>query len=74
MVVGTDVYTTGKDIYAHWIKVEDVAKDADDLNVLPPGQAKYGGFDLSGVQVREGIIDTNFMNKRCPAACVLSPR
>lgn len=63
---GTDKYTAGRDIYAHWIKVEDVAKDAGDLNVLPSGQTKYGGFDLSGVQVRGGIIDTNYDDQKMP--------
>lgn len=66
VVFGSNVYTAGKDIYAHWIKVEDVAKDAGDLNVLPSGQTKYGGFDLSGVQVRGGIIDTNYDEQKMP--------
>lgn len=57
---GTDKYTKGKDIYAHWIKVENVAKDEKDDNVLPVGETEYGGFDLSGVQIRGRIIDTNF--------------
>ena len=66
VVFGTDKYTAGRDIYAHWIKVEDVEKDAGDLNVLPSGQTKYGGFDLSGVQVRGGIIDTNYDEQKMP--------
>ena len=58
---GTDKYTAGKDIYAHWIKIEDVEKDENDTNVLPDeDENKYGGFDLSGVQVRKGILDSNF--------------
>ena len=62
---GTDKYS--KDIYAHWIKVENVAKHADDDNELPPTyNNSYGGFDLVGVQVREGIRDTNFGYEKKP--------
>ena len=62
---GTDKYS--KDIYAHWIKVEDVAKDEEDDNELPPGyNGIYGGFDLAGVQVREGIRDTNYGYEKKP--------
>ena len=61
---GTDKYS--KDIYAHWIKVEDVAKDGEDDNELPSGYSKYGGFDLAGVQVREGIRDTNYGYEKMP--------
>lgn len=61
---GTDKYS--KDIYAHWIKVEDVAKDGEDDNELPSGYSKYGEFDLSGVQVREGIKDTNYGYEKMP--------
>lgn len=62
---GTDKYS--KDIYAHWIKVENVAKDANDDNELPPTyNNSYGGFDLAGVQVREGIRDTNFGYEKMP--------
>lgn len=62
---GTDKYS--KDIYAHWIKVEDVAKDEEDDNELPPGyNGIYGGFDLAGVQVREGIRDTNYGYEKMP--------
>ena len=61
---GTDKYT--KDIYAHWIKVDNVAKDGGDDNILPAGDTEYGGFDLSGVQVREGVKDTNFGYEKKP--------
>lgn len=62
---GTDKYS--KDIYAHWIKVEDVEQDEKDDNELPPGyNGIYGGFDLAGVQVREGIRDTNFGYEKMP--------
>lgn len=56
-----------KDIYAHWIKVDDVDKDAEDTNELPAGYTKYGGFDLCGVQVRkERTIDSNFGGESMP--------
>ncbi|WP_405345115.1 hypothetical protein [Ruminococcus sp.] len=56
---GTDKYT--KDIYAHWIKVEDVAKDEEDESILPNGyNGKYGGFDLAGVNIRKEMRDYNF--------------
>ena len=64
VVFGTDKYT--KDIYAHWIKVENVAPDKEDDNILPEGETEYGGFDLSGVQVREGVKDTNFGYEKKP--------
>lgn len=61
VVFGTDEYTWGKDIYAHWIKVENVAKDRKDKNVLPEeDNNQYGGFDLAGVQIRLPDLDTNF--------------
>ena len=55
---GTDKYA--KDIYAHWIKVDNVTKDADDPSILPGGGNTYGGFDLAGVQIRRSMFDTNF--------------
>lgn len=58
VVFDTDVYS--KDIYAHWITVEDVEKDEEDTNDLPPGETKYGGFDLAGVQIRKEMMDYNF--------------
>ena len=61
---GEDVYA--KDIYAHWIKVNSVAKDDEDDNILPDGETEYGGFDLAGVQVREGIRDLNFGEEKKP--------
>ena len=62
---GTDTYTAGRDIYAHWIKVDNVDKDSADEYILPNGNT-YGGFDLAGVQIREGVIDTNYDNKQMP--------
>lgn len=55
---GTDKYS--KDIYAHWITVNDVEKDEADEKDLPPGYTKYGGFDLCGVQIRKEMRDYNF--------------
>ena len=54
------VYTTSTDIYAHWIKVENVAKDENDPSILPGGETTYGGFDLAGVQIRKKMLDHNF--------------
>lgn len=65
---GTDKYS--KDIYAHWIKVNSVAKDADDTDHEPPQayNGKYGGFDLAGVQIREERTkDSNFGYESMPA-------
>ena len=63
---GTDIYEAGRDIYAHWIEVKDVAKDSRDEYNLPEGETAYGGFDLTGVQVRGAINDTNFDGIRKP--------
>ena len=63
---GTDIYEAGRDIYAHWIEVKDVAKDRKDEYNLPEGETAYGGFDLTGVQVRGAINDTNFDGIRKP--------
>lgn len=59
-------YTQSTDIYAHWIKINDVDQDADDDNILPNQKTKYGGFDLMGIQVREGIRDTNYGGEKMP--------
>ena len=58
---GTDKYA--KDIYAHWIKVENVAKDEKDTYAPPKNyHGIYGGFDLPGVQIRKEMCDYNFDN------------
>ena len=57
---GTDKYLPNKNIYAHWIKVEDVEKDEEDQYLVPYASGKYGGFDLAGVQIREEMLDHNF--------------
>ncbi len=54
------IYTASTDIYAHWIKVENVDKNADDPSILPGGGNTYGGFDLAGVQIRKEMRDYNF--------------
>ena len=61
------VYSSSTDIYAHWIKVEDVAKVAEDTHILPGGGNTYGGFDLMGVQIRkERTIDPNYGYEHMP--------
>ena len=57
---GKDKYLPNKNIYAHWIKVEDVEKDAEDQYLVPYESGKYGGFDLAGVQIRKEMLDHNF--------------
>lgn len=44
-------YTEDTDIYAHWISVEDVDKEASDTKIS--GAANYAGYDLLGVQIRD---------------------
>ena len=56
---GTDKYA--KDIYAHWIKVDNVKKDENDPTMFQDGdEDTYGGFDLAGVQIRKKMLDHNF--------------
>ena len=65
VVFGTDKYS--KDIFAHWIKVDDITPDPDDPYTLPDEETSYGGFDLAGVQVRlERTKDTNFGGRLMP--------
>lgn len=52
-----DVYTTHTDVYAHWIKVESVQQDADDLKKIPYADAMYPEYDLAGVQIRTAEND-----------------
>ena len=48
-----DKYKKGVDIYAHWEKVEKVAKDPGDDKVLPASMNnEYFNFGLFGVQIR----------------------
>ncbi len=54
------IYTQSTDIYAHWIKVDNVTKDENDNNILPEEETEYGGFDLAGLQIRRSMIDNNF--------------
>ncbi len=53
----SDVYTKDTHIYAHWIEVASVAKDADDSKVIPYPEAMYPGYDLAGVQIRTETIN-----------------
>ena len=64
MQFGKDKYLPNKNIYAHWIKVENVTKDEKDKSILPDGyNRQYGGFDLAGVQIRKEMRDYNFDDK-----------
>ncbi|MBQ1977254.1 MAG: InlB B-repeat-containing protein, partial [Ruminococcus sp.] len=47
----TDVYNESIDVYAHWIEVGTVEKDAADSKNT--GSDFYNGYDLSGVQIRD---------------------
>lgn len=49
----TDVYTEATDVYAHWIEVDAVAKDAEDSKAIPYADGMYPGYDLTGVQIRD---------------------
>lgn len=46
----SDKYLTYSDIYAHWIKINNVNKDSADTKVYPANV--LGGFDLCGLQIR----------------------
>ena len=50
------------DVYAHWIPVGEVDKDADDDKELPSSmKGKYKGFEMFGVQIRpEYNFDSNY--------------
>ena len=49
------------DVYAHWIPVGEVSKDADDDKELPSGMTKYKGFEMFGVQIRPEVnYDSNY--------------
>ena len=53
-------------IYARWIKVGYVNKDAEDDNQI--SGSRYRGFGLAGVQIREeNMIDANYGDKITPA-------
>lgn len=63
---GVDKYEPAKDIYAHWIKVENVTKDDEDTNILPGDDNEYGGYELSGIQIRGRILDSNYGYRLTP--------
>ena len=50
-----DVYTGDVEIYAHWIEVGTVEKEAADTKKTPGNT--YAGFDLIGVQIRDKDAD-----------------
>ena len=57
----SETYTEDTDVYAHWILVEDVNKDANDTKKYD-NSGKYKGYDLLGVQIRdiEAESDTHY--------------
>ena len=62
-----DAYTTNTDIYAHWIDVGTVDKDAQDNKIIhqsPGNSNKLPGIDLLGVQIRYEDEDENYPNGR----------
>ena len=62
-----DEYTTDTDIYAHWIDVGTVNKDADDQKIIDKPTVSSGllpGIDLLGVQIRYEDEDENYPNGR----------
>ncbi|MGN1131393.1 MAG: hypothetical protein ACI4RL_00695, partial [Ruminococcus sp.] len=63
----SDTYTTDVDIYAHWINVGTVNKDADDQKIIDKSTVASGllpGIDLLGVQIRYEDEDENYPNGR----------
>lgn len=62
-----DPYTTNTDIYAHWIDVGTMNKDAQDSKITHPskiGSKLLPGIDLLGVQIRYEDEDDNYPNGR----------
>lgn len=62
-----DPYTTNTDIYAHWIDVGTMNKDAKDSKIIhqSPGNLNLlPGIDLLGVQIRYEDEDENYPNGR----------
>lgn len=58
----TAVPSDVEDVYAHWIPVGEVRKDANDDKELPSSMnGKYKGFEMFGVQIRpEANFDSNY--------------
>lgn len=52
----SEKYTEDTDVYAHWILVDEVEKDAADTKISDKS-GKYLGYDLLGVQIRDIIED-----------------
>lgn len=62
-----DPYTTNTDIYAHWIDVGTMNKDAQDSKIIHQSTVGSGllpGIDLLGVQIRYEDKDDNYPNGR----------
>ncbi|MCI6652729.1 MAG: hypothetical protein MSH11_04815 [Ruminococcus sp.] len=62
-----DPYTTNTDIYAHWIDVGTMNKDAQDSKIIHQstvGSKLLPGIDLLGVQIRYEDEDDNYPNGR----------
>lgn len=63
----SDTYTTDIDIYAHWIDVGTMNKDAQDSKIIHQstvGSNLLPGIDLLGVQIRYEDEDENYPNGR----------
>lgn len=63
----SDPYTTDIDIYAHWIDVGTMNKDAQDSKIIHQstvGSNLLPGIDLLGVQIRYEEEDDNYPNGR----------
>lgn len=63
----TDQYATEVNIYAHWIDVGTVNKDADDQKIIDKPKSPQNllpGIDLLGVQIRYEEKDDNYPNGR----------
>ena len=55
-ITWNEKYTEDTDLYAQWIEVEDVEKDANDGKIYD-NSGRYAGFDLLGVQIRTAEVD-----------------
>ncbi len=55
-----DVYTEDTHIYAHWIEVQPVSKDAEDSKIIPYPNGLYPGYDLAGIQIRDIKKDDSY--------------
>ena len=60
-ITWNEKYTEDTDLYAQWIEVEDVEKDANDGKIYD-NSGRYAGFDLLGVQIRTAEVDNVLHN------------